>query len=69
MLTAYLILAAWFLVIDVLAGRIAGSPTRPIATVALALLWPLSMAFALLASAAIVTHYRKQLAAQPEPPR
>lgn len=58
MLTAYLILAAWFWMIDMLAGYIADSPPRPLVAAILAAMWPFSMAFALLASAAIITRLR-----------
>ena len=53
MFTAYLILAAWFCAADLIAERIAGSPFRPIATLLLALIWPISLAFVLIAAAII----------------
>lgn len=58
LLIAYLVLAAWFSIIDLLAGRIARSPSRKVASIFLALLWPLSNAFAILASAAIIGRHR-----------
>ncbi len=50
----YLALAVWFFLADMLAGYIAGSPARPLGGAVLALLWPLSLAFSLVASAAII---------------
>lgn len=60
MIGAYLILAVWFCAIDLIAGRVAGSPSRPVAAALLALVWPLSLAFALIAAAALVRSLREK---------
>lgn len=64
MLIAYLILAAWFFAADLLAGWVAGVKCRPIAAALLAMVWPLSVAFALVASAILIRHHRDS----PTPP-
>ncbi len=61
MLTVYLLLAAWFALVDILAAHINGIPARPVAASLLALLWPASLAFALLASALIIRRLRDRL--------
>ena len=63
MIIAYLIVAAWFCAVDMVAGRIAGSPFRPIGAVLLALFWPVTVPFALLACAALL---RPRLRGTPE---
>ncbi|HEY4531498.1 MAG TPA: hypothetical protein VIG97_14445 [Luteimonas sp.] len=63
MLTIYLALAAWFALVDILAAHINGIPARPVAASLLALLWPASLAFALLASALIIRRLRDRLEA------
>lgn len=60
MIAAYLILAAWFYAIDLIAGRVAGSRGRPVVAVLLALVWPLSLTLALLAAAALVRSLREK---------
>jgi len=57
---AYLILAAWFFVVDMIASRLAGVPPRPVPGAALALLWPISAAFAICASAHLIRHHRER---------
>lgn len=54
MLIAYFTLAAWFWCADMLAGELAEVKPRPVSAAALALLWPLSVPFALCASAIII---------------
>lgn len=61
MLTIYLALAAWFALVDILAAHINGIPARPVAASLLALLWPASLTFALLASALIIRRLRDRL--------
>lgn len=63
MLTIYLALATWFALVDILAAHINGIPARPIAASLLALLWPVSLAFALLASALLIRRLRDRLQA------
>lgn len=58
----YFVLAAWFCAADMVAGRIAGSPYRPIGAVVLALVWPVSLALALVAAASVVRGLRQQIA-------
>ena len=50
-MTAYLALAAWFFVVDLLAGRLAGAPCRPLSAALLAVVWPIGVAAALICSA------------------
>lgn len=58
MVAAYLTLAAWFAAADLFAAWAGGMKLRPVAAVLLALVWPLSVAFAMVASAIIIGRLR-----------
>ena len=58
MLTAYCAIAVWFWLADLVAGRVAKSPCRPVAALFFAAVWPISMPLALIASAALVRGLR-----------
>lgn len=59
MLIAYVCLAIWFWFIDMFAGELGGVKARPIAALLLASVWPISVAFALCASAIIIARLRR----------
>lgn len=61
MIEAYFVLAAWFYATDMIAGHVAGVKCRPIAGIGLAVVWPISLAVSLVASAALVRAYRLKL--------
>lgn len=65
MLTAYAVLAVWFFLVDMVAGEFAGSKPRPFAAAALACLWPLSAAFAIVGSAIIIGRLRTKAGETP----
>lgn len=59
MLIAYICLAVWFWIIDMLASELGGMKARPFSAVLLAAIWPVSLAFALCASAIIISRLRR----------
>lgn len=60
MTIAYLFLALWFYVFDMIAGEIAGSKRRPIAGALFALVWPVSLAMQMLGAAILIGSYREK---------
>ena len=60
MTIAYLCLALWFYVFDMIAGEIAGVKRRPIAGALFALVWPVSMVLQMLGAAIVVGSYREK---------
>lgn len=59
-MTTYFALAGWFFCMDMLAGELADVKPRPIAGALLALVWPLSVPFALCASAIIIRRLKEK---------
>jgi hypothetical protein len=57
---AYLCLALWFYVFDMITGEIAGVKRRPIAGALFALVWPVSMVLQMLGAAIVVGSYREK---------
>lgn len=56
MVTAYLLLSLWFLVVDLAASRIVAGRVPPpaLSTLGLAFAWPVAMAFAVVGQALII---------------
>lgn len=65
MISAYVSLVVWFWCVDMAAGVAADVTPRPFAALILALIWPLSVAFALIASALIIDRLRNPPEATP----